>query len=127
MASTKIHLRQDLGEALTRFRQGPPVFALKLNTDEMWDLTSMLVECMQASDNDLHLFMLKEIHDRVYEKYERINSRGNVLKKKATATFLLSRSVAYNLFDYMNDITFDHPLHSSLACKIVDILYRQLL
>lgn len=127
MGSTKLTVRQDLSEAKSRFLQGPEEFALRLNRDEMWTLTDMITNMLADCDNVLEAFVLKETHDRVLAKFEALTKRGNIGRQKGGAIFRFSRSVAYNLFDWLNEFGFEHPLYNNLAIKIVDTLYRQLL
>jgi hypothetical protein len=101
-------------------------FSVRLSVDEIFNLQQMLMICIKHTE-ELEFFILLEIRQRLAEKYDTIQKRGFVNKHKQGATFRWTTSETYTMFVWMNEYSFEHPLHSNLSYNIVNQIYKQLL
>ena len=125
---SKIHIHTEKPSADIYFISGPESYLIRFSIDELWNITDMITICTQAALEDTALlegFVLREIHDLFFAKYESLIKRGTLGKQKPGANFRIRRSSAYTLFTWMNEYPFEHPLHNSLSAKVVDVLYKQ--
>lgn len=111
-----------LNHSEASFKTAREKYLLKLTKDDVIELNKMLYLCLDRhasnQDHELEMLILEEIRNVLDKKIYTCSMR---------TTMKIPRSQARTLFMWMNEITFSHPLHNSLAGRIVDQIYRQMI
>jgi len=97
------------------------VYKVKLTRDDLPYLSAMLLQCIGEADQgegfELDVLVLNEIIQVIEKKHYEVEHKANLK---------LKRSQTYALFVWLNSSTFENPYLHTMACRLVDQLYKQI-
>jgi hypothetical protein len=116
-----LHIHSSINFKNVTFVSPVEVYKVSLSVVEAQFLTEMLLDCVSdpiylVEDSELELLILAEV----------MAFLKNKVHGKFKASIKLSRSQARTVFMWLNERSFDHPLHQSLGYKIVAQIDKQI-